>query len=113
MDRRAHTRLGKPSPPPGKRLRNIDRLIPSLVHALVDFPAHPQDCQGLQAGGVISSQALIGQPHGPTFEVQARYDLAGIPAVYGVTLNGKFQTSARVVDVNFHNGPADVAPVPK
>jgi hypothetical protein len=45
---------------------------------------------------------LHGYPQGPVFLVVREYKAAGfIPSVKGISLDGKRQTCARVVDVNF------------
>lgn len=43
---------------------------------------------------------LIGRV-GPVFRVVRRWSYFGIPCVKGVTLDGRYQTTARVVDVVF------------
>lgn len=44
---------------------------------------------------------LIGRPHGPIFRVVRAYKAAGsIPSYYGISLDGKWQTCARVADVD-------------
>ena len=44
---------------------------------------------------------LNSRPQGPVFRVVRQYRAAGfIPSVYGVSLDGKFQTCARIEDVD-------------
>ena len=38
--------------------------------------------------------------HGMIFKLVRRFDYFGIPCVYGVSENGKWQTTARVEDVD-------------
>ena len=50
--------------------------------------------------GPMQTFTLIGRPT-LVFRVVRWFTMAGIECVYGVTLDGKLQTTARVVDAHF------------
>jgi hypothetical protein len=55
---RGKVSLGEPGLPPREGLRDIGDFLPGLILAGYEFPARPEDRQGLRKGSMISSQAL-------------------------------------------------------